>query len=467
VIPRLIVNSIKKMPVCKVRIDLGLKIVIINYMDGLNIRKIIANIINPQLHLQKLKQEEVIHQRTLDNGLNNKFANTVNNQQNQTQNIGQQLNNSNQTAIGDNFNNTQNINNKNINANNGIQNNGNISAGNKNLSLNKPQQQISTHTEINNPAKMNQIASMDRSVYVKNLLGLPQNLTDILFSIQDKNSPINNNTLMLNNIRQDILQNQKVLSQIFDDTSEIQPNITQNIASQAIVQQAVTQNDAMALLFSGMIHMPAVSEAILKNSKQAVAQLIIAMASASKSGMTSEQIRETLSIINSCIALAESGTPAQTLKSLMMLYLPWLPLNEGVGFDLEVESQSGENESNDSKLTVLIQTRNYGNIKGVFTLTTSNSVDIYIICSEDFPKNTLQKKLSESAQSHSMDAKIDIDTVTPIKKENETQEAKVNLSATNEMNPYLLLIAHAFIRYTIEIDTNSSNGALAANSTED
>ena len=34
-------------------------------------------------------------------------------------------------------------------------------------------------------------------------------------------------------------------------------------------------------------------------------------------------------------------------------------------------------------------------------------------------------------------------------------EAKVNLSATNEMNPYLLLMAHAFIRNTIFIDSNA------------
>ena len=180
------------------------------------------------------------------------------------------------------------------------------------------------------------------------------------------------------------------------------------------------------------------------------------MASASKDGMSGEQIRETLSILNSCIALAESNNPTQTLKSLMLLYLPWLPLNEGVGFDLEVETPDGENESNDSKLTVLIQTKNYGNVKGVFTLTTSNSVDIYIICSEDFPKNTLQKSLMEESSSHAMNSVIDIETIEPKKKLTlEKQETKVNLSATNEMNPYLLLMAHAFIRNTIFIDSNA------------
>ena len=55
-----------------------------------------------------------------------------------------------------------------------------------------------------------------------------------------------------------------------------------------------------------------------------------------------------------------------------------------------------------------------------------------------------------------MNSVIDIETIEPKKKLTlEKQEAKVNLSATNEMNPYLLLMAHAFIRNTIFIDSNA------------
>ena len=155
--------------------------------------------------------------------------------------------------------------------------------------------------------------------------------------------------------------------------------------------------------------------------------------------------------------MAESNNPAQTLKSLMMLYIPWLPLNDGVGFDLEITTDSPDADLNDSKLTVLIQTKNFGNLKGVFTLTTSNSVDVMIICTENFPKNLLYKSLMDESTAHAMNTNIDIEQVSPKKEElNEVHETKVNLSATNEMNPYLLLMAHAFIRYTILIDNNAS-----------
>ena len=364
-------------------------------MDGFNVGKILAGLSNPELYLKKLKQDGI----------------------NQSQNS---------------FNSTF------------------TQAGQNNILQNPINNLI-----LNNQLQMNQLANMDRAVYIRNLLGLPQTLGEILRLAQCK-TPLMTNTLIPNSMNEDMVTSQKVLAQIFNDTEELTADKAQQQLQQALKQLSAQSKDVASLIFGGMINLPAVSELILKNSKQAVAGLIIAMASASKHGMTNEQINETLKIINSCVSMAESGNPAQTLKSLMLLYLPWLPLNDEVGFDLEIETENGENESDNSKLSVLIQTVNFGNVKGVFTLTTSNSVDVYIICSEDFPKTLLQKSLMEEGTMHSMSMTIDVEAVQPKNKENPTkQQAKVNLSATNEMNPYLLLIAHAFIRNTIYIDSNA------------
>ena len=203
-------------------------------------------------------------------------------------------------------------------------------------------------TTVQQLLQMNVLQNIDRSVFIKNLLGLPPNLSQILFNAQNPNNPINGGTLGIGNLNQELLQNQKTLAALFDEAVVPQPQ----------APATAQQQEAAVLFFSGMISMSNISKLILQNSKQAVAELIISMASASKQGMSNEQIRETLAIINSCIAMAESDNPTQTLKSLMMLYLPWLPLNEGVGFDLEITPPDGENESNDSKLTVLIQTKN-------------------------------------------------------------------------------------------------------------
>ena len=331
----------------------------------------------------------------------------------------------------------------------------NTSLGNVKPQSSQLIQNLQNLTNINQTLQMNHLANLDRSVFVKNLLGLPQNISEILINAQILNKPLNGGTLGLVNINQSLLQNQKTLATLFDDTTPT-PIPLEGVQNQIQTQNAQAKQDAVALMFSGMISLPDISKLILQNGKQAVAALILAMASASKQGVSNEQIQETLGIINSCISMAEAGTPAQSLKSLMMLYLPWLPLNEGVGFDLEISPQDGENDSNDSKLTVLIQTKNFGNLKGVFTLTTTNSVDILIICSENFPKKLLQKSLMQESSAHAMNTNIDIEEVQPIKEDNEVHETKVNLSATNEMNPYLLLMAHAFIRKTILIDNNGT-----------
>ena len=310
-------------------------------------------------------------------------------------------------------------------------------------------QNINSINNLTQSLQMNNIANTDRSVFIKNLLGLPQNLSELLTQTQNLNKPLMGGTLGVPIINQELLQNQKTLATLFEDMNPVVQN-PELISSQG----TKAKQDAIALMFSGMISMPDISKLIIQNGKQAVAALIIAMASASKQGISNEQIQETLSVINSCISMAESNNPAQTLKNLMMLYIPWLPLNEGVGFDLEITSPNDSDDFNDSKLTVLIQTKNFGNLKGVFTLTTTNSVDILIVCSENFPKKLLLKTLMEESNAHAMNTNIDIEEVTPIKEENETNETKVNLSATNEMNPYLLLMAHAFIRNVILIDNN-------------
>ena len=89
----------------------------------------------------------------------------------------------------------------------------------------------------------------------------------------------------------------------------------------------------------------------------------------------------------------------------------------------------------------------------------TNSVDVQIVCSEKFPKKHLLEKLNLDSRQHSMQANIDIQAQKPQLEQNvEKPKAKVNLSNVNEVNPYLLLICHAIIRHTIEIDTLTTLG---------
>ena len=131
-------------------------------------------------------------------------------------------------------------------------------------------------------------------------------------------------------------QNENVANQIAANdqqgmTAEELANFKQQLASQ--LNQNVSLSNVSALL--------------QKNGKLAMNKMMSMMTMVASQGIGDiTPLKETMAAINSSIAATSQNDSVQTLKSLMLLYLPWLPLQEGVGFDLEIE----KNKDNNSKL---------------------------------------------------------------------------------------------------------------------
>ena len=138
-----------------------------------------------------------------------------------------------------------------------------------------------------------------------------------------------------------------------------------------------------------------------------------------------------------------------------MLYLPWYPLQEGVGFNLAIETMPNSSDFS-SLLKVFIQTRNYGNVNGSLILMSGNTVDMNIQCDDKFPKTDLLDRMKEVTQNHSIQSNITVEQKAQMYNEMANQQAKVNLSSTYELNPFLLLMAHSFIKNTIIIDSSAN-----------
>jgi hypothetical protein len=223
--------------------------------------------------------------------------------------------------------------------------------------------------------------------------------------------------------------------------------------NKAILSQLQTNLKNLTISSTTMINLNEISALIQANGKDAIAKLITTMASSARLGVQDlSQLKETAKLINASVAAASQNDSAQTMKLLMLLYLPWLPLQEGVGFDLEIESgMSGEDS--DSILIITITTLNYGDVKAILVLETSNSVHVNIECIKDFPKDELLLRIQSDEKHYSMESVISFETNSQIPKEtSEKPQAKINMSNTNEINPYLLLMAHTIIRHVIEID---------------
>ena len=306
--------------------------------------------------------------------------------------------------------------------------------------------------------QMNALQSMDRAVYAKEVMQLPRNLNEFIFMLQKGMNQAQFNRMFAQNIaaqRNALSQQQaQILAQLqgLTSPSQIQTMMQGQMASQF---QASIKN--LTLSPTGMINLTQISEMLQVNGKEALTKLITAMTQASKQGISDlSQIKEMAKLVNASVATAAQNNPAQTLKVLMLLYLPWLPLDEGVGFDLDIETKE-DGEESDSILTITISTVNYGSVVATLILETANSVHVSIECDKEFPQDELMLRIGNEEKQYSMNSVVSF-TEKSSKSEEQVAKAKINMSQTTEINPYMLLMAHTIIRHVIEIDSNKSIG---------
>ena len=57
-----------------------------------------------------------------------------------------------------------------------------------------------------------------------------------------------------------------------------------------------------------------------------------------------------------------------------------------------------------------------------------------------------------------MDSNVSFNTKESNSNQQEKQSANINMSQTNEINPYLLLMAHTLIKHIIDIDNGKTLG---------
>ena len=222
--------------------------------------------------------------------------------------------------------------------------------------------------------------------------------------------------------------------------------------NQALLSQLEASIKKLPISASGMINLADIATLIKTNGKEALTQIIISMANSAKNGVNDvSQMKEAAKLINASIAIAGQKDNAQTLKMLMLLYLPWLPLQQGVDFELEIAAKD-ETKSDNSILIIRIQTVNYGEIVVMLVLEDANAVSINIQCSDDFPKDELTLRLDAENKHYSAQTSLSYTSKHADKSKAEKTQATINMSNTNEINPYLLLTAHLIIRHVVELD---------------
>lgn len=293
----------------------------------------------------------------------------------------------------------------------------------------------------------------ENASYIKEMMKFPKNFNALIYIIQKNltnaqlQAHLHSNLLAGRQLSQTQAQ---ILAQLQGlNSADLMQSAKLN---QALLSQLEASIKKLPISASGMINIADLAALIKANGKEAITQIIISMANSAKNGINDvSQMKEAAKLINASIAVAGQKDNAQTLKMLMLLYLPWLPLQQGVDFELEIQSQE-DKASDNSILIIKIQTINYGEIVVMLVLESANAISINIQCADSFPKDELTLRLDSDNKSYSAQTSLSYTSKQPEKAKAEKTQATINMSNTNEINPYLLLTAHLIIRHVVEID---------------
>ena len=190
------------------------------------------------------------------------------------------------------------------------------------------------------------------------------------------------------------------------------------------------------------------------NGKEALAKIQKMITTMNQSGIfDTHQLKEMQILVNACIP-ANDASASQVLKSFLIMYLPWLPLNEATSFNVGYEEENNEKKSSaEDVITIVITTKNFGIVK-ILLYKENENFNIDISCSEKFPKDTFNELIKGDAKTLGVNSEISY--TTRKNEQEEEQEPKVEFSKSSKVSPQLLFIIHAIIKIIMEIDNKGT-----------
>lgn len=320
--------------------------------------------------------------------------------------------------------------------------------------------QISQSSVVKQAVPTPQNLPQAQAAFAKDVLGFPRNVNEFVYMLQRGMTQTQFNQMFANQMAAQRNSLSQMQAQILAQLQGLDTNAAKQMVDVGLAGQVQASLKNLDILSNGMINLNQIALLFQKNGKEAITKLIMQMTEASKSGVSDlSQLKEMAKFINASVSIASENNPQKTLKLLLMLYLPWLPLEDGVGFDLEIQTKSEDVEESDCILVITVTTINYGSVKATLFLESSNSVQVSLECSEDFPKIELRRRIEGEQKHYSMDSVLNFSTNESIKPHSEAkQSANINMSQTNEINPYLLLMAHTLIKHIIDVDNCKTQG---------
>lgn len=239
-----------------------------------------------------------------------------------------------------------------------------------------------------------------------------------------------------------------LLKQLFDFPENIK-----DVATFLAQETKMLATKELQLLMTQPIDISKLIVLMQTNGKGAMEKLAKMVSTMHQSGIyDTKQLKEMITLVNACIPASDAST-SQVLKNLMIMYLPWLPINETIDFDIASGGSEEEKyNENEDIITIYITTKNYGLVK-ITLFKDGNKYNADLNCTEDFPKEELNKFLQDTIQTSSIpiDEKLTY-TTRKSTEQDKNKETNVEFSKSAKITPQLLMVVYTIINIILEID---------------
>jgi len=242
-------------------------------------------------------------------------------------------------------------------------------------------------------------------------------------------------------------------------------------------QNLVASEGTIERLFqNNKIDIFGLSMLLKENSKEAVQKLLMLISNVSKYGANDiSGLKEIMTLLNSQAAFATSDN--QVLKTLILLYLPWLPLAAAADNNLDftidifdkIKGPDPDKEEQTETVKILIKTNNYANIIAILEMNSSGQVDIDVTSgSMEFPHKRVIQLIKEDSSLNNIISNVSSSSSKTVNKEVKTAEGaengnieadyngEVKIVSSNAISPKLMIMAHSLIKIIIQLDYEKS-----------
>lgn len=251
------------------------------------------------------------------------------------------------------------------------------------------------------------------------------------------------------------------LPESFEDFTK---EITSLDFSKNLQNQPALENVFQKLFQAGKIDLLSLSMLLRENSKEAMQKLMMIIANVSKYGANDiSGLKEMMNLFNSQTAFASEN---QALKTLILLYLPWLPLSQrsenGLDFTIDIfdkiQGPDPDSKENTEEVKILIETKNFSNVTVTLNMNPIGQIDIDVIAGNDFPHKKVMELIKEKTSINNVKANISSGASKQINADEKINYSSDNVKITSsgQISPKMMLMAQCLIKIIIEVDYQKS-----------